>query len=1329
MSKFSFKRKVSPPSSDESNNINHGVSHDAAIYTKIDQRTHIYDIPDTYIGSIAIVEREASVLDMFDPENPKIVNAIITYPEGCDQIFMELLTNAGDNVIESRLKGIDPDKIVVDVDKDWVTVRNGGMVIPIEFREEDGVYNPEFILGTLLTSSNYNKKNRCVAGRNGYGGKIVNIFSKTFICRIGDTGRGLEYTQTWNNNMLDREDPIITDGYTGVPYVEISYLLDHERFGYTEYPDEAIQLFAAHCVDVAFSLHVPIIFNGINLKSQDIKTYVKYQFGADVNFLVHRQWPTGLEMIKKRGVGLVPKDKTVLPIVELALIDTPGDSRIKAFTNGLLNPRGGVHVNAAIKATQGPILDMINKSESDKSKNGKSKLAAVRLRPADFKRHVSIVVVCNLKNVTFKGQYKDELASPTPKIVIEDKWFKGIRTWNLMYALVREMKFKIDKKLMESDGKTRGRCSVKDATHANLAGRGVANSRKCTLVITEGKSAMGYALSYFTHLGGSMRDTYGFLPLRGKLLNVRSATWEKLINNKEIEGLKKMLGLQSKLDYSNSAVRDTMAYHKILIMTDADTDGEHIKGLIINFFDCQFPDILKAGMVYYMRTPIVRVRNGTKQLKFYTSAEVKDWEQNTPNHRNWNYRYLKGLGSSNKEDIKDDFSTMDQQIVQLVYDNNAAGNIDLLFNKKCVGLRKDEIENFRPHVTVGFRPTEPISFTMRNKVLGFSVDDVRRSIPHFSSGLKDVQNKALFAAWKLWKTDIGKKKQESIKLGRFAPSVSSITEYEHGEDSICKAIIGMGQDFTGTNNLPLFFPDGNFGSRNENGKDHAAARYPFTYPRWSVPLIFRKEDIPLLTQREDEGKKLEYVRYYPVIPLMLVNGILGIATGFSTYIPPHHPMDLCMWLALKLRVQPLDDLNATLKPWFRGFRGTIDVIIREAKRKSEEEGEESVQGRGQGQGQGGEGRKPRKFRFGRGKGKEDDEGREQDDDEEEDAPVPIISAENVKPSVVESADVGTVTLEDLEADDVDFGVEHGTSRNKHHVKRAMVITGCYKQQGDGSILISEIPIGRSIHSYVKQFQDMREKKLITDFANNSLDNFPKFTVYGLNKGKRKGKKNDKDGTSNGTSKAAIRDKASEDELTDEDILKMLRLRRSYGISNMTLLDDQGYPKYYETAISILETYFQQRLNEYAKRKDHILRNITEQIQIIDWKVIFVTAIVEGKLEIRNRPKADIHKDMDQLGVPHEYLDKIKIYALTREEIEKLNLKREEEYRRMAEYKELHPAVLWEADLIEFVQAYLKEHPDDKSRLVDPNLHNTCLAPFIYTGKKSKRNAFRFGTKT
>jgi DNA topoisomerase II len=1305
MSRFSFKRKPSPPAETVNGSLApKSISHDAADYSKIDQRTHIYDIPDTYIGSIAIVEREATVLDMTDPSSPVIVNKTITYPEGCDQIFMELLTNAGDNVIESRLKDVDPGKIIVNVDKQWVTVRNGGLVIPIEFREDDQVYNPEFILGILLTSSNYNKKKRCVAGRNGYGGKIVNIFSKTFICRIGDPSRGLEYYQAWGNNMLERDEPIITDGYTGEAYVEISYMLDHERFGYTEYPEEAIQLFAAHCVDVSFALHVPIVFNDNELKSQDLKSYVKYQFGADTSYLVHRQWPPGLEMVRKRGVGLVPKDSNVLPIIELALIDTPNNSRIKAFTNGLINPRGGVHVNAAIKATQIPILEMVNKTESDKSKSGKSKLAAIRLRPADFKRHVSIVVVCNVENASFKGQYKDELASPTPKITIDSKWFKGVRNWKLMYALVKELKFKIDKKLMATDGKSRGRCGVKDAESANLAGRGVANSRKCTLVITEGKSAHGYAVSFFTHLGGKMRDVYGFLPLRGKLLNVRSAPWERMINNKEIEGIKKMLRLQSKLDYSDPKVRDTMAYHKILIMTDADPDGEHIKGLIVNFLDHSFPDILKAGMVYYMRTPIVRVTNGNQQLKFYTTAEVKFWEEQTPNHSKWKYRYLKGLGSSNKEDVKDDFDTMDQQIVQLLYDEHAASNIDLLFNKKCISLRKDEIEKFQPFVTTGYRPTEPISFLMRHKVLAFSVEDVRRSIPHFS-GLKDVQNKIIFAAFKRWKTKIGQKGQDSFKLGRFAPNVSSVTEYEHGEDSICKAIIGMAQDFTGTNNLPLFFPNGNFGTRTKNGKDAAAPRYPFTYPRWCVPLIFRKEDTPLLVRRIDEGKELEFIRYRPIVPLMLMNGILGIATGFSTYIPPYNPMDLCIWVALKLRNQPLDDFNDTLQPWFRGFLGDLEVVIRDPKRKiiTPSSAPSSAPS------------PVRKFRF-NSKGKEENDG----EDEEEEKPL-IVSAAALTAERSEDEDPDMDPLEML-GDNLEFGMDRGTSRNTNHVKRAMVVTGCYKHCLDRSIVITEIPIGRSIHSYVEQFEEMIKEKRITDFANNSIDNSPKFTIKGLNK--LVPQPDDYTGPP----------KTTED-LTDEEIIKMLRLRRSYGISNMTLLDDNGSPKYYETVIDILETFFYQRINEYGRRKESVLKGIATRIQNIDWKIILITAIVEKRLKIRNRPLTEIRAAMDQLGVPHEYLNKMNLSKLSTDEIEKMKIKRADEVRIMQEYQIIEPTSIWESDLKDFVKAYLQHYPEDLGRLTDKFTHmnelisNTCLASFAAKAKLVKRPKIGFRFKS
>jgi DNA topoisomerase-2 len=532
---------------------------------------------------------------------------------------------------------------------------------------------------------------------------------------------------------------------------------------------------------------------------------------------------------------------------------------------------------------------------------------------------------------------------------------------------------------------------------------------------------------------------------------------------------------------------------------------------------------------------------------------------------------------------------------------------------------------------------------MMNGVLSFSVADVARSIPGFD-GFKDVQRKIIYTAFKSWGAKIRTGKCEKMKVARFAPLVSAKTEYEHGELSISGAITAMAQNFTGSNNLPLFFPDGQFGSRTKNGKDAASGRYIFTRPDWPMALIFRQEDECLLTQRVDEGQEFEYNRYKPIVPVVLFNGQLGIATGFSTYIPPYNPIDICVWLALRLRQQLTNKCESRLKPWFRDFVGSVHIKERKPKTPKQE----TVI-----------------FNFADIQIDENEEEEEDDDEQETEL----------------HDDYGDSEI--MEADHVEFGIERGTRRRQANTSSySMVTLGSFteisKDDGKSTIKITELPIGRSIHVYKDWLDEMVKTKVISDYENHSKANSPSFIIKGY---------------------------------TKKPTHKNLKLFRSFGISNMVLLDEQGKPKYYATVIDILNTYYDQRLKDYEARKNLQVQNMREAIKIVDYKIILIQAIVDGRLIVIKRPKAEIYANMDQLGVPHEYLDKVNLRNLTQEDVAELMAHRDKLYAELQNYMKINHVTIWEEELKEFVGQYLKRFPDEIHRMTDPGLTYTCLAKF------------------
>jgi DNA topoisomerase-2 len=607
-------------------------------YQKMEQREHIYQVCDTYIGTDEKVLREEFLLDY---TTGTMKYTTITFPQGCERLFLEILSNAGDNVDRSRRMGIDPGQIEIMMDRHTVSVKNNGVPIPIDINEQTNLYAVDMIFGNLLTSSNYDKSvDRTGAGKNGYGAKLTNIFSKQFIVIVADAEKKLKYTQQWAENMTIRGEPII-EPYEPEPatpenqksYVHVMYQMDFARFGYSEYPDEALFLFARHAADVSVNQKIPVIYNGTTFDVSDIRDYCKLYFSTAKNIIVHYEWPDGTETTTKRNGLIVAKDPNVLPTVELCVIDTPDAGESISFVNGIMTKDGGVHVNSAMKSLSTGILDAINgsRTSSKKSKRGgkpeKKEDKPIKLTLNDVKPHISIVLVCRLLNPKFQSQTKTNLSSPTPSITVPEKTLSPMMKWDLIDRLYMALEAKQFKTLQKMDGKKRRNIKPLKGEDANYAGG--PQSRQCTLFVVEGNSAMTYAIQVIS-LVPQGRNYNGVLPLKGKPLNVMNADKIKVAQNEEFKELSKFLGLNTGLDYTIEENFNTLRYGFLVILADSDDDGKHIIGLILNFFYCYHPTLLKRGFTMYLRTPILRIWKGSERYKFYTIGEFDEWKRSRP---------------------------------------------------------------------------------------------------------------------------------------------------------------------------------------------------------------------------------------------------------------------------------------------------------------------------------------------------------------------------------------------------------------------------------------------------------------------------------------------------------------------------------------------------------------------------------------------------------------------------------------------------------------------------------------------------------------------------
>ena len=593
-----------------------------------------------------------------------------------------------------------------------------------------------------------------------------------------------------------------------------------------------------------------------------------------------------------------------------------------AFTNGVFNKDGGVHVEQWSESIFRPLLTKINKPKKP------------QLNIKDVKKFFRIFIDCKVVNPEFSSQSKTYLSAPNVTTKVDKKKINQLYKWSVMEDIQDIIKGKELLSLKKNERKKKSFRKIDGFDPANNAGG--KQSRECVLILCEGLSAKTYAVSGIQEGidGKKGRDWFGIYPLRGKLLNVRNASIKSISGNKEISDVVQALGVRHGVDYTKEENYNQLCYGKVMIMTDSDVDGIHISSLIMNFFHYLFPTLLKREepFITSMQTPIVKVFLPKKELLFYQEEHFREWQINNP-EKKYKMKYYKGLGTSSDKEIKNTFG---KKLIHYSEDDNTDDNMNKVFHNKYSDQRKEWLEKYDPDLVHIPNDNSKI-FNMKysdhidTQHIKFSIDDCGRSIPNIMDGLKESHRKILYATFLKNLRPSGK----TMKVAQLAGFVAEKTNYHHGEQCLFDTITKMAQDFPGSNNIPYFFRDGQFGSRLNGGKDAANARYIFTKLDKLTRLLFPEEDDILLTMKTDDGDDIEPEFYVPILPTVLINGCTaGIGTGWSCSIPCYNPLDLIdcvkIWLKNKTAFEEEDDnlysLLPEITPYYRGFTGDIQKV-------------------------------------------------------------------------------------------------------------------------------------------------------------------------------------------------------------------------------------------------------------------------------------------------------------------------------------------------------------------------------------------------------------------
>ncbi|XP_018314763.1 DNA topoisomerase 2 isoform X2 [Mycetomoellerius zeteki] len=868
------------------------------IYQKKSQLEHILLRPDTYIGS---VEPVTEMMWIFDKEKEMMVQKDIKYVPGLYKIFDEILVNAADN--KQRDHKMDMIKIDIDSENNTISVWNNGKGIPVIHKEEN-MYVPTMIFGHLLTSSNYDdEEEKVTGGRNGYGAKLCNIFSHRFTVETATKEYKKCLKQTWGDNMEKASEPRIKE-YFGEDFTKVTFSPDLSKFKMQSLDDDIVSLMSRRAYDVAASTKgVKVFLNGTRVPVKNFKDYVDFYIKGKEDDI---------------GNPLKIVYEACGPRWEVALTLSDKGYQQMSFVNSIATTKGGRHVDHVTELIVKQLIETLKKKNK----------AGVAIKPFQIKNHMWIFVNCLINNPTFDSQTKENMTlqpkSFGSKCTLSDKFITSVTKIGVVEAVLTWAKFKADSQLEKLGPKSKQRKlhGIPKLEDANDAG--TAKSLECTLILTEGDSAKTMAVSGIASIG---RDKYGIFPLRGKMLNVREATHKQILENAEINNLIKILGLQYKKKYITREDMKTLRYGKMMIMTDQDQDGSHIKGLLINFIHHNWPSLLKLNFIEEFITPIVKATKGSQVLSFFSLPEFEMWKKETENFHTYKIKYYKGLGTSTAKEAKEYFENMARHRIRFRYDGEQDDqNIIMAFSKKCVDQRKDWLMNHmnetkrRKEIGLSERylyekDTRTVSFSdfVNVELVLYSNYDNVRSIPNMMDGFKPGQRKVLFTCLK-------RNDKREVKVAQLAGSVAEHSAYHHGETSLMATIVNLAQNFVGSNNINLLQPIGQFGTRLSGGKDSASPRYIFTMLSPLARYIFHKHDDFLLKHEYDDNQRIEPVYYIPVIPMVLVNGADGIGTGWMTKIPNYNPREIIENLQ---RMMDGADPKPMI-PYYKNFKGVVE---------------------------------------------------------------------------------------------------------------------------------------------------------------------------------------------------------------------------------------------------------------------------------------------------------------------------------------------------------------------------------------------------------------------
>ena len=600
--------------------------------------------------------------------------------------YHHLVSEVVDNSIDEALAGFCSSIIVTIKNDGFISIEDNGRGIPVEIHKTEGKPALEVVMTVLHAGGKFDKNTYKVSGGlHGVGVSVVNALSESLVAEVHRDG--FHYKQEYKIGQPTTEvEKIGKSNKTGTI---VSFKPDETVFSHKGFEEEVIKGRLKELAYLNKNLSIKLI-------NEPEETETEYCFPGGLSDFV--KYLDGNEDLIHDEVIVVNKEDIEVP-VDLALrYSTNYNSNIFSFVNNINTIEGGTHLSGFRSALTRALNNYANKNDLIKTKKNEK----FSLSGDDFREGLTVVISVKVQEPQFEGQTKTKLGNGEVKGLVDNVVYDGIQAF-------LEQNPKVGKRIIEKAAEAaRARIAAKKARElvrkksglgsTTLPGKLADCSNKdpmqCELFLVEGDSAGGTAKQ------GRDRRTQAILPLRGKVINSEKAREDKLLANNEIQSMITALGcgFGEDEDDPNSFNPEKLRYHKIVIMTDADVDGSHIRTLLLTFFWRKMKSLVQGGYLYMAMPPLYKLKQGKKERYAYTDEERDNLLRRleSENKTKIDIQRYKGLGEMNAEQLWE--TTMNAEtrtLIQVTVDHIMEEETNIRFRE----LMGSEVEHRRKFIT------------------------------------------------------------------------------------------------------------------------------------------------------------------------------------------------------------------------------------------------------------------------------------------------------------------------------------------------------------------------------------------------------------------------------------------------------------------------------------------------------------------------------------------------------------------------------------------------------------------------------------------------------